>query len=492
MQPEHFDVVILGAGLSGVGAGCHLRRRCPDRSFVLLEARGATGGTWDLFRYPGIRSDSDMHTLGYSFRPWREAKAIAGGPAILRYVRETAAEYGVDRHVRLHHRVCCAEWSSVEQQWRVQAERTDTGETSHFTCEFLLSCGGYYSYHGGHTPEFPESEKFRGSIVHPQAWPENLDYAGKRVVVIGSGATAVTLVPAMAQTAAHVVMLQRSPTYVVSRPAEDALANWLRRKLPARLAYGITRWRNVGLQLFFYRLARARPAKVKAQLLDLVRAELGVDYDVATHFTPRYNPWDQRLCLVPDSDLFAAIRNGHASVATGTIERFTESGIRLVSGQEIAADIVITATGLNMRLMEGVNLSVDGTKIDFGCAMAYKGMMLSDVPNFATVFGYTNASWTLKADLTSEYVCRLLNLMRARSYAAATPVRDPAMAEVPFLDFTSGYVQRALVGLPRQGARTPWKLHQNYALDLAMLRFGKIDDGTLRFARRTTSVPRAA
>jgi cation diffusion facilitator CzcD-associated flavoprotein CzcO len=484
MSAEHFDVVIIGAGLSGIGAGCHLKIDCPDKSYVVLEGRETLGGTWDLFRYPGIRSDSDMYTLGYSFRPWREAKAIADGPSILKYVRETAAEYGVDRNIRYSHKVKRAAWSSDDALWTVEAERGPNGETVTFTCGFLFTCSGYYDYAGGYTPDFAGTERFGGQIVHPQFWPEGLETAGKKIVVIGSGATAVTLVPALAAQGAQVTMLQRSPSYVVSRPAEDDFANMLRRRLPAKLAYGITRWRNVLLQLFLYRMARRKPSDFKKRLIGMVRAELGADYDVATHFTPSYNPWDQRLCLVPDSDLFAAIRSGRASVVTDKIETFTEGGLRLASGQELDADIVVTATGLKMQILSGMTLEVDGERVQTAKAMSYKGMMYSGVPNLATVFGYTNASWTLKADLTCDYVCRLLKYMDARGYVQATPTKDAEVAEAPFLDFSSGYVQRALDQLPRQGVKKPWKLHQNYALDLLTLRFGKLDDGTLVFRRR--------
>ena len=484
MEAEHFNIVIVGAGLSGVGAGCHLAAKCPGKSFVILEGRDVIGGTWDLFRYPGIRSDSDMYTLGYSFRPWREAKAIADGPAILRYVRDTAAEYGVDRKVRFRHAVKRVSWSSKDALWTVEAERGPDGKPARFTCDFLFTCTGYYDYAGGYAPEFPGAGRFAGQIVHPQKWPENLDYAGKRVVVIGSGATAVTLVPAMAETAAHVTMLQRSPTYVVSRPAEDELANRLRRHLPAKLAYGLTRWRNVLLSMFFYSFARRRPEKFKERVISGVRHHLGRDYDVATHFTPTYNPWDQRLCLVPDSDLFRSIKAGRASVITDTVETFTETGIRLRSGAELAADVIVTATGLNLKVMSGMEITVDGARFDPAQSMSYKGMMYSDVPNLATAFGYTNASWTLKCDLTCEYVCRLLQYMDRHGYAFCTPKRDPGVTEEPFLDFTSGYVQRAIKQLPKQGSKTPWKLHQNYALDLVTLRFGKLNDGTMRFSRR--------
>ncbi len=482
MVTEHFDVVIIGAGLSGIGAGCHMKMQCPKKTYVVLEGREAIGGTWDLFRYPGIRSDSDMYTLGYVFRPWTEAKAIADGPSILKYVRETAAAYGVDQHIRFKHKVVQADWSSQDALWTVQAE--SGGEHVTFTCGFLFTCSGYYDYAGGYTPEFAGRDAFGGQVVHPQFWPEGLETAGKRVVVIGSGATAVTLVPAIAKDAAHVTMLQRSPSYVASRPAEDAFANKLRRFLPAKLAYSVIRWRNVGMQLFLFNMARSKPAKFKAQLIGLVSKELGADYDVATHFTPKYNPWDQRLCLVPDSDLFTSIKSGKASVVTDTIETFTETGLKLTSGQELPADIVVTATGLRMQILSGMALSVDGVRVEFGKAMSYKGMMYSDVPNLATAFGYTNASWTLKADLTCSYVCRLLNYMDARGFAEARPIRNASVQEMPFLDFSSGYVQRALEQLPRQGTTKPWKLNQNYALDMMALKFGKLDDGTMVFKRR--------
>ncbi len=479
---EHFDVLIIGAGLSGIGAGCHLTMRCPGKSFAVLESRATIGGTWDLFRYPGIRSDSDMYTLGYSFRPWLEAKAIADGPDILTYVRETASAYGVDRRIRFNHTVKRVAWSSDEAVWTVEAERGEDRTPVRFTCGFLFTCCGYYDYSGGYTPEFPGVSDYQGRLVHPQAWPEDLDYAGKRVVVIGSGATAVTLVPALAQRAAHVTMLQRSPSYVVSRPAEDAFANWMRRKLPSRLAYGVTRWRNVLLTMFFFNMARRRPEKFKAGVLKAVQDELGPDYDVATHFTPRYKPWDQRLCLVPDSDLFRSLREGSSSVVTDTIESFTPRGLRLSSGRELAADVVVTATGLVMKLLGGLEVVVDGARVDMSRSMSYKGMMFSGVPNLAAAFGYTNASWTLKADLTSEYVCRLLQYMDRKGVLAATPTKTTEVAELPFLNFSSGYVQRASDILPRQGATKPWKLHQNYVRDLAALRYGRVDDGAMVFS----------
>jgi len=474
-------VLVVGAGLSGVGAACHLRMECPGKSFVILEGREAMGGTWDLFRYPGVRSDSDMYTLGYRFRPWSDAKAIADGPAILNYIRETAAEFGVGEKVRYGHRVRRASWSSGEALWTVEAETGPEKRIARFTCNFLYLCTGYYDYENGYTPEWPGVERFRGRVVHPQKWPADLDYSGKRVVVIGSGATAVTLVPAMAERAGHVTMLQRSPTYVVSRPAEDRAANWLRRRLPARAAYALTRWKNVLLSTFFYGLARKRPELFKRMLAKAVRRQLGEEYALS-HFTPRYNPWDQRLCLVPDADLFRAIRGGRASVVTDHIETFTETGLRLRSGEHLDADIIVTATGLVLKLLSGLRLEVDGAPVQLPEKLVYKGMMFSEVPNLAFAIGYTNASWTLKCDLTAEYVCRLLNYMDRRGYARCTPrVNDPDLAHEPVIDFTSGYVRRALHDLPRQGSKTPWRLHQNYVKDLSMMRYGRVDDGTMEF-----------
>jgi cation diffusion facilitator CzcD-associated flavoprotein CzcO len=480
---QHFDVLIIGAGLSGIGAGVHLQQRCPGRTYAILEGRGAMGGTWDLFRYPGIRSDSDMYTLGYAFKPWEEPKAIADGPSILKYVKDTAREYGVESKIRYRHQAKRASWSSATACWTVEAEVE--GLVVAFTCNFLFACAGYYKYAEGYTPAFPGSERFKGRIVHPQHWPEDLDYTGKRVVVIGSGATAVTLVPEMAKTAAHVTMLQRSPTYVVARPAEDDLANKLRRFLPAMLAYSLTRWKRVLLQMYFFNLCRRKPARAKKLILGGVRAYLGPDYDVATHFTPRYNPWEQRLCLVPDADLFLALRRKTASVVTDRIATFTEKGVMLESGMELEADLLVTATGLNLEVLGGLALTVDGVSIDPAKTFSYKGLMYSGVPNFANSFGYTNASWTLKCDLTCEYVCRLLNHMQKHGYAQATPrLDDPAMDEVPWVDFSSGYFQRSLGLFPKQGSKAPWKMPQNYARDLMMLRFGRIDDGVMVFSSR--------
>jgi cation diffusion facilitator CzcD-associated flavoprotein CzcO len=501
MTTEHFDVLIVGAGLSGVGAAVHLRERCPGKTYAILEGRESMGGTWDLFRYPGIRSDSDMHTLGYRFKPWRAAKAIADGPAILEYVKETAAEYGVDRHIRYSHLATRASWSSEDARWTVEALRKDTGETVRLTCGFLFMCAGYYSYREGYTPELADVDRFRGILVHPQKWPEDLDYRGKKVVVIGSGATAMTLVPAMAQDAGHVVMLQRSPTYVVSRPDRDAIANALRKVLPERWAYAITRWKNVALQQLLYRRTRTQPQKVKQKLLDMVRKELGADYDVEKHFTPRYDPWDQRLCLVPNSDLFVAIRSGKASVVTDTIDRFTETGIRLASGGELEADIIVTATGLNLVVLGEMQFAADGKPIDFADTWTYKGMMYSDVPNLACTFGYINASWTLRADLTSEYVCRLLNHMDRVGARQVTPRLRPGDADMParpwIQSFSSGYMQRMMHRFPKQGDREPWVNPQSYSRDKKMIRHGALEDGALRFesprpVQRTAPAPRHA
>jgi monooxygenase len=481
-SPEHLDVLIVGAGLSGIGAAHHLEDRLPGKSYAILEARGELGGTWDLFRYPGIRSDSDMHTLGYRFKPWTEEKTIADGPSILEYVRRTAHERGIDRKIRFHHRVVAAEWSSEESRWTVEAERLDSGETVRLTCGFLWTCSGYYRYDEGYIPEFEGVDRFPGPIVHPQHWPEDLDYAGKRVVVIGSGATAVTLVPAMAETAAQVTMLQRSPSYIVTLPAEDPIAKRLRRLLPKRAVYALVRWKNILLQTAIFQLSRRRPEAVKRMIRRGVERSLPAGYDIETHFTPSYNPWDQRMCLVPDGDLFRAISTGKAGVVTDRIETFTERGIELASGEELEADVIVTATGLNLLFLGGMRLEVDGREVDVTQAMAYKGMMLSGIPNFAFTVGYTNASWTLKADLTSEYVCRLLAHMDAHGFNRCLPeVSDPSVTEQPLLDFTSGYVLRSLDQFPKQGSKQPWRLRQNYVLDIRTIRRGPIDDGAMRF-----------
>ena len=480
---EHFDVIIVGAGISGIGAGYHLQDKCPERSFTILEGRDNLGGTWDLFRYPGIRSDSDMYTLGFAFKPWTNPKAIADGPAILEYLHETAEQFGIDRKIRFGHYVKAAAWSSRDACWSVEVEQRATGQTVQFTCNFLHMCSGYYNYDHGYMPDFPGVERFEGPVVHPQHWPEDLDYTGKKVVVIGSGATAVTLVPAMAEKAEQVVMLQRSPTYIVSMPGHDRFAARLRRFIPETAASTIVRWRNILFGLFFFKLCRSMPERVKRTLIDGVRKELGNDFDVETHFTPTYNPWDQRLCLVPDGDLFAAIRIGKAAVVTDRIDTMTEQGVRLASGEELQADIIVSATGLEMQLMSDMPISVDGRPINPAECLSYKGMMFSDIPNLAVSFGYTNASWTLKADLTCTYVCRLLNYMAEHDYRQCCPrVDGQHVATEPFIDFSSGYVQRAIDRFPRQGSQKPWKVYQNYLLDKAALGLASVDDGVMAFS----------
>jgi monooxygenase len=480
----YYDVLIVGAGLSGVGAACHLVQKRPAATFAILEARNAIGGTWDLFRYPGIRSDSDMSTFGYAFRPWDDSRAIADGPSILRYLAETTKTYGVDRRIRFGCKVARALWRSADARWELDVDGPD-GEKLHFSCNFLFLCTGYYEYAEGYMPGWPGMERFAGLIVHPQAWPAELRYDGKRVLVIGSGATAVTIVPAMAQRAAHVAMLQRSPTYIVTRPSEEAIAKRLRQWLPARLTHPIVRWKNILLQMYLYRVSRRKPAAVRAQIIKLAQAEVGPDIDAAQYFNPRYEPWDQRMCIVPDGDLFAAMRNGKASIVNGEIEAFTETGLRLASGQELAADIIVTATGLKVRLMGGIAIEVDGAPVDMASTTTYKSVMFSDIPNLASIFGYTNASWTLKSDLVADYVCRLLNHMDRRGYAICTPrLGDAPIAEDPTLPLTSGYIQRAKGLLPKQGKRKPWRMNQNYALDVMALRLSAIDDGALEFRRR--------
>ena len=483
MAAEHVDVLVVGAGISGIGAAYHLQERCPGKSYAILEARADLGGTWDLFRYPGIRSDSDMHTLGFRFKPWTDTTALADGPSILSYLRETAEESGVVDRIRYHHRVVAAEWSTPDSRWTVEVERTDTGETVQLTCGFLFMCSGYYRYDQGYSPEFPGIDRFGGQVVHPQHWPEDLDYAGKRVVVIGSGATAVTLVPAMAATAGHVTMLQRSPSYIVSIPGQDPIANLVRRVLPVKAAYAVVRWKNVLLQMAVYNLSRRRPNFVKRLLRKGAERALPAGYDVDKHLKPRYDPWDQRLCAIPDGDLFEAISNGSAEIVTDTIETFTETGIELASGDRLDADVVITATGLNLLFLGGMGLKVDGDDVDVSKTMTYKGMLLSDVPNLAFTLGYSNASWTLKADLTSEYVCRLLNHMDAYGYTECVPrAHGAAPSDDPLVELTSGYVKRALADLPKQGPGAPWQLKMNYAVDLRALRHGSLTDSAMEFS----------
>ncbi len=482
---EHVDVIIVGAGLSGIGAARQLQDKCPGKTFVILEGRDTIGGTWDLFRYPGIRSDSDMYTMGYNSKPWLDPKAIADGPSILAYVKEAAAERGIDRHIRFDQRVKSARWNTQDARWVIETERPHHGGHAQFSCNFLLMCSGYYSYTKGHSPAFAGATDFHGSIVHPQRWPEDLDYAGKRVVIIGSGATAMTLVPAMAAQAAKVTMLQRSPTYVVSLPAKDPIAGVLRKLLPEDLAYRIIRWKNVQFQRYVYHQTRVKPAQVKRKLLSMVRKELGPDYDIAKHFTPSYAPWDQRLCLVPDSDLFKAIRAGTAEVATDEIERFTPAGIKLKSGAEIKADVIVTATGLELVLLGDVTFKVDGVPVNFPDTYSYKGMMFSGVPNLVYTIGYINASWTLRSELVAEFVCRLVNHLGALKLRQCTPrlgATDNSMGTRPYIDgFSPGYMRRALHLFPRQGDRDPWRNTQNYTLDQKTIRDAPLDDGVLEF-----------
>lgn len=480
MSIQCFDVLIVGAGLSGIGAACHLQKKCPNKTYAILEGREAIGGTWDLFRYPGIRSDSDMYTLGYSFKPWTNDKSIADGTSIRNYIREAAKENDVEKHIRFGHRIIRSSWSTPDATWTVEAQLA-SGEIVKFQCNFLLMCSGYYNYAEGFTPQFDGVERFKGRIIHPQKWPTDLDYTNKRVVVIGSGATAVTLVPAMTDKAAHVTMLQRSPTYVATLPEKDPIALKMRKYMPDKLNYRLTRTRNVAINMAFYALCQERPKLMRRILLRSVRHQVGNNFDMK-HFSPRYNPWDERLCAVPNGDLFKVIRKGKASVVTDHIECFTEKGIKLKSGAELEADIIVTATGLKLQAMGGMELVIDNEKKDISQTVGYKAMMFSDVPNLAMVFGYTNASWTLKADLTSEYVCRLLNHMDKKGLRQCTPrINDPTMEKRPWLDFAAGYVQRSIDEFPRQGSKTPWKVKQNYMLDLAMLRYGSIVDEAMKF-----------
>ena len=478
---ESIDVLIIGAGLSGIGGACHLRRSSPDRSFMILESREASGGTWDLFRYPGIRSDSDMYTFGYGFKPWSDKSSIADGHKILSYIREAAAEYDVEQHIRYQHKVVSASWSSTQSRWSVTAERGDTGKQATISCQFIFSCSGYYDYDQGYTPEFAGIDSFKGQVIHAQHWPEQMDYQGKRVVVIGSGATAVTLVPAMSQDTASLVMLQRTPTYIASVPKEQPLAETLRKWLPDSWVFRLIRWKQVLFQIYLYQLSRRNPQGLRKYLLGLVRKEMGPDYDVDTHFTPDYNPWDQRLCGVPDGDLFAAIREKRAEVVTDHIDQFNKEGIHLKSGKQLDADIVVLATGLNLKFAGGVQYSVDGKVLDFAEHFIFRGMMFSGLPNMAFTVGYTNSSWTLKADLTGQYVSRLLNKMARHSYTAVTPRLTGEVEEMPLLDFDAGYVLRSRESFPKQGNRLPWKNYQNYIRDFIGLRLGRQNDDELEF-----------
>jgi cation diffusion facilitator CzcD-associated flavoprotein CzcO len=483
---DYFDVVIVGAGLSGIGSACHLVRECPGKSYAILESRETMGGTWDLFRYPGIRSDSDMHTLGYSFKPWKAEKAIADGPAILDYIHETAAENRVDKHIRYGHKVVSASWSTRDAMWTLGVELAATGETLSIRCNVLHVCAGYYRYEHCHLPEFRGYDDFDGVIVDPQHWPENLDYEGKRIVVIGSGATAMTIVPEVSKKAASVMMLQRSPTYVISRPDKDIIANVLRKVLPDKAAYAITRFKNVAFQQWLYSQSMRTPEKVRDKLIGWVRDALGPDYDVDTHFAPRYNPWEQRLCLIPNGDLFDAINSGKAEVVTDTIDTFAATGIRLESGRQLDADIIVTATGLDLVVLGSVDFSVDCKPIDFSETFLYKGIMCSGVPNMLTTFGYINASWTLRADIIAEFLCRLVNHMdevRARYFVPRLRESERDMPQKPWIEgFSSGYIQRVLHKLPKQGDHDPWINPQNYKKDKKMYREAEVEDGVLTFA----------
>ncbi len=481
---EHVDVLIVGAGLSGIAAAYHLQVDCPRKTYRIVEGRSALGGTWDLFRYPGVRSDSDMHTMGFSFKPWTSEKVIADGSDILNYLKETAEQYGIDRHIQYNVKVVKVSWASEQARWTIEMESGPSRERSTLTCSFLFMCSGYYSYDKGHTPDFPGADRFKGHIVHPQDWPQNLDYAAKQVVIIGSGATAVTLVPSMAATAAHVTMLQRSPTYIVARPALDPFAGKLGKYLPYSVAARLTRWRNILVGAHFYRIARNQPEKFSAAIIGGARAQLGETYDVATHFTPRYKPWDQRLCLVPDGDLFKTLREGHATIVTDTIDSFTQTGIKLTSGNILSADVIVTATGLTMKLLSGVEVYVDGKLIELGKTFNYKGTMFSGVPNFALTIGYTNASWTLKAELSCLYVCRLLRYMDRHKYRSAVPnYIEGSNDGQPLVNLASGYVQRAVSELPRQGSKMPWALRGDFPRDSMAMRYGKVNDGSIRFSR---------
>jgi monooxygenase len=485
---EHLDVVIVGAGISGISAAWHLQDRCPTKSYAILERRDDLGGTWDLFKYPGIRSDSDMFTLGFRFRPWTSPKAIADGSSIKTYLKETVAESGIDRHIRYRQRVIAAEWSDTTNQWTVTVERD--GEQSRLTCSFLFACSGYYNYDEGYSPEFRGSEDFKGTIIHPQHWPEDLDYTGKKVVVIGSGATAVTLIPALAKSGAgHVTMLQRSPTYIGSLPEVDPFAVRVNKALPTKPAYVLNRWKAILFQTAQYQLSRRYPQYMRKTLMTMAKRRLPAGYDVERHFGPSYNPWDERLCLAPNGDLFRTIKKGQADVVTDTIDRFTESGIKLTSGEVIEADIIVTATGLNLQLFGGAAILRDGAPVELNETMAYKGMMLTGLPNMAFTIGYTNASWTLKADLVSEFFCRVLNYMDSKGFDKVVPGEPgESIEERPLMDFTPGYVLRALDYLPKAGSRMPWRLKQNYLLDIGLIRRGKVDDEALQFSKQRAAV----
>ncbi|MEM6318720.1 MAG: NAD(P)/FAD-dependent oxidoreductase [Bacteroidota bacterium] len=490
MQKKHFDVLIIGAGISGISAAYYLQRDCPTKSYAILEGRQSIGGTWDLFKYPGIRSDSDMYTLGFRFRPWTSKKAIADGPSIMNYLQETIAEFNIDQHIVYEQRVVKAAWSSAEALWTLEVQQGKGGPMATYTCNFLSMCTGYYNYEAGYTPNFAGIDQFSGQVVHPQKWTEDVDYTDKKVVVIGSGATAVTLIPELAKKAQHVTMLQRSPTYMVAAPDEDGLANFLNKILPYKLAYSINRWRKILFQRFSFWLARSYPNFMKKLLIKGVKNELGTEYDVDKHFTPKYNVWDQRVCLAPNGDIFEAIKDGKASVATDHIESFVPEGIQLKSGRTLPADLVVTATGLDLKLLGGIDFSVDDEPLDLAGKVIYKSMMFSDVPNLSFAFGYTNASWTLKCDLSNSYVCRLINYMDEHDFKQCTAQQNDASLQLEdWLDFSSGYIKRKIHLLPKQGDKKPWKLKQNYLFDRMMIEYGKVDDGVMIFSKPEKVVP---
>ena len=482
---QHTDVLIIGAGISGISSAFHLMKHCPDKSFALIEGRGDIGGTWDLFRYPGIRSDSDMYTLGFSFRPWRNAKAIADAPSIMEYLRGAVDDGGFADKIHFNKKMVRAAWLGSKAKWVLTLRDSQTGEEEQRSCSFLHMCAGYYNYDQGYRPQFADEEAFDGQIVHPQFWPEDLDYEGKKVVIVGSGATAVTLVPAMARKAEHVTMLQRSPTYIVARPAEDAIANFLRACLPRKWAYGLTRWKNILLGRWFFWYCRAKPEQAKQRILDEVRKQVPEGFDVERHLTPNYNPWDQRLCLAPDADFFTSLHKGKSTIVTDHIERFTKNGIELKSGEKLKADIIVTATGLDLNFFGNAEIMVDNRLVKSGDLLNYKGMMFSGIPNMLSSFGYTNASWTLRCDLTSAYLCRLLKYMDKKNYDEVTPTVDADNIELdPLLDFSSGYITRKYDELPKQGKQDPWRMYQNYIKDIFLVKYGSVADDGLVFHRR--------
>lgn len=482
MNPTHFDTLIIGAGISGISAAHYMQTDCPNKTYAILEGRKNIGGTWDLFRYPGIRSDSDMYTFGFAFRPWTNAKTIAPRESIIEYLEDTIKDEGIDQHILFEHRVNKATWSSENSSWTVSVNMPDSDQPKIFTSSFLSLCTGYYDYKKGHTPSFKGSENFKGQIIHPQKWTEDIDYTDKKIIVIGSGATAITLVPSLAEKAAHVTMLQRSPTYIAIQPSIDKLGQYLYKILPIKTAFKINRWRKIRWQQFSYYISRRYPKTMKKLLLKGVEKSLDPGYDINTHFTPKYAPWDERLCLVPDGDLFAAIKKKKASVVTEHIEQFTENGIQLKSGKNLAADMIVTATGLKATIVSNFDIEVDGKLVDFSKTVSYKGCMFSDIPNMTLAFGYTNASWTLKCDMVSQYVCRLINHMDKNKFTQCCPKQnDPNLELLPYMDFTPGYIMRVLDRLPKTGSKAPWRVEQSYFYDKDIFEKNAVDDGVIEF-----------